>query len=398
MNLPDTCETASSTDRALMPDLIRAFALVGIAVVNVMAFAFPLMEGFFGSALQTSADHAAVMGVSSLFLMKSYPLFSMMFGAGLAWQISAAARAGADASARYYRRMAALFVLGFFHFVFFWIGDILMAYGLLGCLLFTLRNASVRTLVSIGVGLLVLNTLILLLFASVMYAGEQLAPGAIAKAALEEDDAAQIAAFTNGSFLDAAAWRLSQFGTMLFTLLLQQGISVFGFFCFGLAAVKAGVIDQPQARIWRLSRWAFLPVGLAGSVWGASLLLSAGSLISSTFLMGTAMLMAFSPFAALGYVGVIALFSAGQSGPIRRFLARAGSASLTAYLLQSLALSLIFSAYGLGLFGRMTAAGAILMALLVAIASLVFTGIWRSYAARGPMEVLLRRITFWGRA
>jgi len=33
----------------------------------------------------------------------------------------------------------------------------------------------------------------------------------------------------------------------------------------------------------------------------------------------------------------------------------------------------------------------------VGAASLVFTGLWRSFAARGPMEVLLRRITYWGR-
>jgi uncharacterized protein len=175
-------------------------------------------------------------------------------------------------------------------------------------------------------------------------------------------------------------------------------VAVFGFFCFGLAAVKAGVIDQPDAPVWKRARLIFLPIGLIGSAAGAWLLLMAGSPVSSLSILGMAVTMAFSPFAALGYVGLIAAMSGGKPGPVRGFLARAGSASLTAYLFQSVIFSLIFTAYGLGAFGSMSAAGAISTAALVAIASLVFTGLWRSFASRGPMEVLLRRVTYWGRA
>jgi uncharacterized protein len=181
-------------------------------------------------------------------------------------------------------------------------------------------------------------------------------------------------------------------------VILQQGIAVFGFFCFGLAAVKAGTIDAPQARIWRLSRWVFLPIGLLGSAWGTTFLLDAPSIVSGSAMLGMAILMGFSPFSALGYSGVVSLFSTGRPGPIRTLIARAGSASLTAYLLQSVVLSFIFAGYGFGFFGAMTAADAILTALLVALSSLVFTGTWRSFAKRGPMEGLLRRVTYWSRA
>lgn len=384
--------------RALMPDLLRAFALIGIAVVNVSGFAAPATDGFYGAGLETSAGRAAYTAMSGLFLMKSYPLFAMMFGAGLTWQLEAAARAGADASARYFRRMAALIVLGALHFIFFWHGDILITYGLLGCLLFTLRGASAASLVRLGLGLIALNTLILFLFAALIGAGDAYAPEEMAKARDPAADAAQIRAFTEGSFLDAAAWRLSQLPLVLPSVLIQQGIAVFGFFCLGLAAAKAGVIDQPRARIWKLSRWVFLPIGLLGSLWAASLMTRAGTIVSSQYMLAGAILMAFSAFSALGYAGLIALASQGRPGPIRRFLARAGSASLTAYLLQSLVHSLIFSGYGLGQLGRMSAAGAIFTALCVGVASLLFTGIWRSFAARGPLEVLLRRVTYWGRA
>ncbi|KCZ99307.1 hypothetical protein HPO_07048 [Hyphomonas polymorpha PS728] len=387
-----------SPPRALTPDLLRAFALIGIAVVNVSGFAAPATDGFYGTGLEAPADRAAYTAMSGLFLMKSYPLFAMMFGAGLAWQLEAAGRAGADAGARYFRRMAALIVLGALHFIFFWYGDILITYGLLGCLLFTLRGASAASLVRLGLGLIALNTLILFLFAALLGAGDALAPEEIAKARAPSANAAQVRAFTEGSFLDAAAWRLSQLPLILPSMLIQQGIAVFGFFCLGLAAAKAGVIDQPQARIWKLSRWVFLSVGLLGSLWAASLMTRAETIVSGQYMLAGAVLMAFSVFSVFGYAGIIALASQGSPGPIRRFLARAGSASLTAYLLQSLLLSFLFAGYGLDQFGRMSAAEAILTALGVGFASLAFTGIWRSFAARGPLEVLLRRVTYWGRA
>lgn len=380
-----------------MPDLLRAFALIGIAVVNVSGFASPALDGFYGAGLDTPADRAAYMAMAGLFLMKSYPLFAMMFGAGLAWQLDAANRAGADAGARYFRRMAALIILGAAHFIFFWHGDILLTYGLLGCLFFTLRGASVKALIRTGLCLIALNTLILFLFAALIGAGEAYAPEEMAKAQDPASDAAQIKAFTEGGFFDAAAWRLSQLPLVLPSILIQQGIAAFGFFCLGLAAVRSGIIDQPDARIWKLSRWVLLPIGLLGSFWAATLMAKAETIVSGQYMLAGALLMTFSPFSALGYAGLIALASKGSPGPVRRFLARAGSASLTAYLLQSLALFFIFAGYGLGQFGKMTAAEAITTALAIGIGSLVFTGIWRSFAARGPLEVLLRRVTYWGR-
>lgn len=388
----------AATSRALMPDLLRAFALIGIAVVNVSGFAVPAADGFYRGGLETSADQIAFKAMAALFLMKSYPLFAMMFGAGLAWQLDAATRQAADGGARYFRRMAALMVLGTAHFVFFWYGDILLTYGLLGCLLFTLRGGSAKALVQIGLSLIALNTLILFLFAALIGAGDAYAPEEMARARDPEIDASQVRAFTAGSFLDAAAWRLFQLPLVLPGMLIQQGIAVFGYFCLGLAAVKAGIVDEPNAPVWKLARWVFLPVGMLGSIWAASLMARAETIISGEYMLANAVMMAFSAFSALGYAGVVALAAKGSRGPIRRFLARAGSASLTAYLLQSLILSFIFAGYGLGLFGQMPAAEAILIALCVGVTSLLFTGIWRSFAARGPLEVLLRRVTYWGRA
>ena len=380
-----------------MPDLIRAFALIGIALVNVLGFARPLTTGFYPDGLVTPFDRAAFMAMAGLFLMKSYPLFSMMFGAGLAWQLAAAERSGANASIRYYRRMGALFVLGVIHFVFFWVGDILMSYALLGLLLYANRATSNRNLMLAGAGLILLNSLLLFMMAGLMFLGESFAPEEFSAAILADTDTAQIAALSAGSFLDAALWRLSQLPVIFPSILFQQGIAVFGFFCLGLAAARSGILEDPKAAIWKWARLVFLPVGLAGNFWGAHLLLDADTQISARFLVGSAVIMLFSPFSAIGYAGVIALISAASPGPVLRLIARAGSASLTAYLFQSLVLSFVFSAYGLGWFGETGAGIAILTALLAACASLILTAVWRSFYSQGPMEILLRRYTYTGR-
>ena len=390
--------SSGQIERALMPDLLRAFALMGIAIVNVVGFAQPLSSGFYAGGLDTLADEAAFGMMAALFLMKAYPLFAMMFGAGLAWQLAAAERSGADAAPRYFRRMVALVAIGWLHFVFFWYGDILITYGLLGCLFFTLRGASVKALICTGGALIALNTCILLLFAWMVAVGETRAPEALAQARNSASEILQVKVFTSGSFMDAAEWRWAQLPAVLPSVLLQQGIAVFGYFCLGLAAVKSGVIDQPGARIWRLSRWVFLPLGLAGSLWGASFLLRAEAMVTAPFLLGMAILMGFSVFSALGYAGVISLFSRGSPGLVTRFFARAGSASLTAYLLQSAILSFLFAGYGAALFAKLSAWEAIACGSGVGLVSLLLTGLWRQFLARGPVEVLLRRVTYWGRA
>ncbi|MBY9067649.1 DUF418 domain-containing protein [Hyphomonas sp. WL0036] len=382
------------TERSLTADLVRAFALIGIAVVNVFGFAFPASEVFQGSALETQSDKTAYLTVASLFLMKSYPLFSMIFGAGLLWQVQAAAAQGASPAGRYYRRMLFLICLGLLHFTYLWHGDILMIYGALGCLLFLIRGLSSAALAALGTALIGLNVMILLLLGVLLGAADL---GDVAES-LASRDALQATAFTTGSFFDAASWRLSQLPSVLPSVLLQQGISVFGFFCLGIALAKLDVFDQPSAKIWKISRRFLLPIGLAGSIWAATLLMSAPGMVSSRFLFGSALLMAFSPLSALGYAGLISLLARRRAGATTHFLARAGSASLTAYLLQSVIFSALYSGYGAGLFGNMSTSEAFLTAILVGMFSLGFCGVWRAHLAYGPMEILLRRVTYWNRA
>ena len=98
----------------------------------------------------------------------------------------------------------------------------------------------------------------------------------------------------------------------------------------------------------------------------------------------------------LGYLGLIAAWSQRADSRLRAFLVRAGGGSLTAYLLQGLLMSLVFSGYGLGLIGKLGAAAYISIGAAAGVLSLLFVGWWRGRHALGPVEMLLRRWVYLG--
>ncbi len=89
-------------------------------------------------------------------------------------------------------------------------------------------------------------------------------------------------------------------GAVVAGKLLEQKDTDFGFDAQNgeyTNLVKAGVIDKPDAHIWKRSRMFLLPIGLAGSFFGASVLLGAESAIDPAMLGGMAILTGFSEFA-----------------------------------------------------------------------------------------------------
>ncbi|WP_018149589.1 DUF418 domain-containing protein [Henriciella marina] len=389
-------EETSAAGREIFPDLTRAFALIGIALVNVAVFSHPMVTGY--GVLQ-GADQWAYFGVNALFLLKSYTLFSFMFGVGFAYQMMAAERRGVGFAGRYWRRILGLLVLGLFHVAFAFQGDILVIYAILGCFLFLFRKTSPKVLIVWGVGLYTLQVLVVLVAFSLIWLGSTFAPEQMAAEAGAGREVAQAAgrAFGEGNFADTVVQRFADWSMVITGGLFMQGIGAMAFFVFGLASVRYEVISNPGSPIWKTFRRYFLPVGLAGSVWGGWLIASSdGGMMSVEALGGMTIVTLFSPFSTAGYLGLIAKWAETPRGRIKVFLARGGTASLTAYILQSVIFSLIFNNYGLGLYDEIGALGTVIIALLVGVGSIAATSLWRTVFPRGPLEYLLRSWTYLG--
>ena len=385
--------------RHVFPDLARAWALFGIALVNVGLFAWSAMKGgYAGGGLETGLDQAAFFGVNALFAMKSYTLFSFMFGVGFAYQMGSAEKAGASFSGRYWRRIIGLFFFAAINITLFFQGDILFIYGLLGSLLFLFRKSSSKTLIRWAIWLYAIQVTLLFAFAGFIAMGHAFAPDDMVKetARMMEMGAEAHAAYASGSFSDTVIARVTEWSGSIFFMLLFQGWGAMAFFLFGLAAVRNDTIAEPRAPFWKTSRRIYLPIGILASATGAYLTLQASSMIDPMMMLGMAIIALASPFSTAGYLGLIAKWSLAPDGPFKTFCARGGTASLTAYLMQNMLFTLIFYGFGLGLYAQLGAAPTIGVAILVAVFSIAFTSLWRVFFKRGPLEYVLRGFTYFG--
>ena len=361
------------TDRAHMPDYLRLFALFGIVVVNVQSMAYTVLDGFFGATQSGPVDAITVWLVNGLAFLKTYGLFSFMFGVGLAFQMRSAEQKGLPFGALYRNRMIGLILLGLLHGCLLFPYDILLLYGVTGSVLYLMRNWPVRRLVKASVILLAIQIgLAAMLF---------LAPTPV-------DDMVDIEreVMTDGDLTDIIAFRSFVFLNLLPGLLLLQGSSALGWFCLGLAAVRSGLIDTPDHPVWvRARRWCLIP-GVALSLAAAAIWQWADEDI------GLVLTAAVAPLATLGYLGLIAAI-ARPPGLVMGRVLKAGGSSLSVYLGQSILLTTVFSAYGLGLWDAVGPAAAVGIALLVTALLIVALILWRTRFAQGPFEWVLRRIT-----
>ncbi|MEQ8964826.1 MAG: DUF418 domain-containing protein [Azospirillaceae bacterium] len=367
----------TASPRALMPDYLRLVALFGIVVVNVQYIAFSALGSFADPSGETALDAITLWLANGLALLKTYGLFSFMFGVGLGFLMRSAARRRLPFGRVYRNRMIGLLILGIAHGCLFFPGDILTIYAVTGSILYLFRDWPVRRLVRVGAALLVVQALIA---PPLLLAAPDTPPDIVAM---------ERAILIEGGFLEAVLFRSIGFAFIMPSFLVIQGISALGWFCLGLAAVKSGMIDDALHALWRRARrWCLGPgvaLGLLGAAiwqWGPPV-------------PGVVLTVVSAPVATLGYLGLIAAVSR-PPGPIMAQALKAGGSSLSIYLGQSIILSTIFSGYGLGLWSAVDRVTAVFIALAVTAGLIGALLLWQRYLKLGPFEWVLRRITYGG--
>lgn len=133
----DRLGPVAAGERVDLIDILRGFALLGILLVN-----FAGSSGDAVNRLDKIVSAVLDITVSVSF----YPLFSFLFGLGFAIQLLRARERGAGVMELYLRRMLALFLIGSFHAIVIWDGDILVNYALFGLLLIPLHGLRDRWL------------------------------------------------------------------------------------------------------------------------------------------------------------------------------------------------------------------------------------------------------------
>ena len=391
------------TERVAEMDIIRGFALLGIFIMNMPAFAMSPFAGADGSHLfPLLHDRIAEEARDVLFSGKFNSMFSFLFAVGFTIQL-ARLQAADPASARgiYLRRILILLALGLTHAFVFWFGDVLHIYAVLGLLLLLgLPRLSDRTLVALMVACLVIPTLgsIVLKFTLTPdYFRHQIA-------AMQAFEAADNLAFGHGSFADARreTTRITMFfytDPMALWSYLKFYLEMSTTLLLGLLAGRHLWIQRAAQHLgWiRRAQWVALAVGLlAGLVVLAANLNYDPTRITALGIAGGLCYRICRLGLMIFYVTSI-VRAAQLPAWRRRFapIALAGRMPLTNYLLQTAMATFIFDAWGLGWWNRVGPLGQLLLAIaLYGLIQLPLSSWWFARFRYGPLEYLWRAATY----
>lgn len=410
-------------------DTVRGVALLGILVMNVVAFALPdaayfnppLAGGFAG------IDFLAWIFSHLVFELKMMTLFSMLFGAGALLMMERLEARGGGARRIWFRRILALALIGAVHGYLIWWGDILFSYAQCGLFLWMFRKKSTRFLAVAGVLVLAVGILGGMAFAGHLREVRSSATALEAKVAagtpaaelpekdrdaLEEwrkmrrdwsptaEDLAAERKVYAGGWLGIAkrrAPKVFELHTVAFLGFLLWRAT--GAMLLGMALLRSGFLSA------RLSPALYVGVAAAGYAIGLPLVtLGARRLLAHDFDFVRSMASdgifnyVGSLFVAAGHLGlVLAACRTGALPRLRARLAAVGRTALSNYLVHSLLLTTVFYGYGLGLFERLSRAELLGVVAVVWAVQLAFSEPWLRRFRFGPVEWLWRTMTY-GRA
>ncbi|MGA8519557.1 MAG: DUF418 domain-containing protein [Pseudonocardiaceae bacterium] len=386
--------------RSLAPDLARGAMLLLIALANAPLYLYG--AGNFGTGIWVRGHPAldqVVLALQTIFVRgRAYPMFAFLFGYGIVQLLRRLTSSGVDELTirKLVRRRGYWMVLiGFFHALLLFSGDIIGAYGRLAVLLAeVLIRARDRTLLTMAacwtIPVVLFRTLdSRLTFLSVKASAT---PDPVKAAGI------RVLEWVHGSIIGAIF-------SLVPALLL------------GVWAARRRLLDEPQRHRKFLLRVAVLGVGTAavGGLPWALVRASWWDPPSDAVAMLAGVAQTLAGYAGgMGYAAIAGLVAirvssgsdsrSGSSasrggsrerpGPVISALAACGQRSMTCYLLQSVVFVAVLAAYGGGLGNRLGLAETAMLSIVTWALTVLLAQVMSRRGYRGPAEVLLRRLTY----
>ncbi|PZU58418.1 MAG: hypothetical protein DI547_10210 [Sphingobium sp.] len=397
-------------DRILSLDALRGFAVMGILLMNITAFALP-DSAYFNPRAWGGTGPADLLAWTAAFVLvdgKMRGLFSLLFGASMLLIIDRAEMSGRDGRRVHLVRSAWLFLIGLAHYLLLWWGDILMLYAIIGCIALLFVGHDPMGLVKWAFGCFAAHFLLMLMIVASLHgmrhAAMQPDAGADVITAFRETLATLGEPGTPQIAHSLATYRAG-FGTVIghhaatlmdhLHLLLYFGLDTLGFMLLGMAMLKGGFLtggwDADQYR--RTARHC-LVIGLVPMILIAAWLLWQGFPTLATF--DAVMTWSF-PFRIPLTVGYAALFLTvilrRRGSALIDRVAATGRMALSNYLGTSLLMCALFYGWGLGLFGHVGRAAIYLFVPAVWAVMLLWSKPWLDRFAYGPVEWLWRSLS-----
>ncbi|KGR76425.1 DUF418 domain-containing protein [Ureibacillus sinduriensis] len=368
-------------------DILRGFSLLGILLVNMFAFYLPMPHIDLGSWFTEAKDIIWHQTLDIYVQSSFYPLFSMLFGYGLAMQYMKAERTGINFYKFAPKRLVILFILGLFHAFFIWYGDILTMYAFCGFFLILFLRFGSGWLLTFGV---VINGFMQLFFIGIfLLAG-------LANVEVEElsVDIAMInnaiTAYGIGSWTDAFLQRLDDLSVQMhISMWITSLMTILPYMLIGAAFAKWRLIERGKELkvLWIPLTIVCLALGL--------FIKNAPYLFTRTYLLDYLKVYVGGPILSIGYIGLIVCLCMIPVLPkLLKPLAKAGRMSLTLYLLQSIICSLLFYNFGFGLYGKVDVQMGTFIAIGIFIIQVILAELWFIKFRQGPLELAVKKLIY----
>jgi uncharacterized protein len=379
-------------------DIWRGFAIFGILMVNMLVFncSFPYRSAY-EQEWSSTVNQFTLRFLEIFFYSNFYPIFSFLFGLGISLQVLKQVERNTFRLSFFVRRFLGLFLLGVFHIVFIWSGDILHLYALLGIpLILLLLLARYSNLV------LWISMAFVFLFpywSDLIIGIENLSPFNLGLTLDQHPRETLNGIYHKGSYLELVAIRLKEYrfaANMLYGFMAPVAFSMM---LLGAYVVKSDRLKSiPQ---WvkkhqtKLGILALIAFGYNAFIiyymlptYGRDINPYLGYVLTRLYFLS-------HMFKGLFYLFLLAwLYEYTIFKKPLSYLQSVGRMALSNYLLQSILALFIFSNLGLGWYEHLSPFQCILMVFVIYSIEIIISPIWFRYFRYGWFEWLWRSFSY----
>ncbi len=420
----------AQTERLVILDSLRGFAILGILLMNIPGFGLPYVAAFDLSVINelSGLNFTTWYIIEGILEGSMRGLFSMLFGAGMILFISRLEKKdnGMIPAEIYFRRQIWLLVFGLINtYILLWFWDILFMYAVCGMLLFVFRRMPAKGLfIAAGICLLLATAREnrgLYKDKTEIRQGEQIALLDTTTTKLTDEQKEKLATMQElkvkaapaskkklyekqlrkgrGSLSDVYEQN-SELGARGHTSVLYYFFiwDILTFMFLGMAFFKSGILtgEHPSKTYFWLTITAL----------GIGFILSWFRLTEELHYNFNGFLKAKEApfefyelsrfFRSVGIFGLIMLlYKSGWFKWLFTLMRPVGQMAFTNYLMQSIICGLIFFGVGFGMYGHLQRYELYYVVGAVWIFQIIFSHIWMRYFRFGPFEWLWRSLTYW---
>ncbi len=296
-------------------------------------------------------------------------------------------------SSLYLRRLLVLMMFGVLHIVFFWAGDILFSYSLLGMILLLLRKMRSDLLLFLSV--------FLYFFPIIYIAFESIFPflpsalSSVTEITLPE----VIDIYSSASYFDILKLRIHEYIAFRNINLIYYAPKILSLFILGYLFYKKRYFEiiNSSKRKYTVISIILLSIGILLTLTTENIVNSIANPDTNQFYTAIYMGIFEVTNIFLGFSYIILILILSQVQVFKTILdpfKYVGRTALTNYLIQSIVFTTIMYSYGLGMFGSLQPWQLLISAVVMFVIQLYYSKRWLQNFSFGPLEWIWRKLTY----